>query len=59
MRRLDAEEGLASAVVSMTTDERERLIADLVGAGFAIRLVEDPEDELEEIFLALTKQEAT
>ena len=59
VRRLDAEEGLASAVVSMTADERERLIADLVGAGFAIRLVEDPEDELEEIFLALTKQEAT
>jgi hypothetical protein len=45
-------------VVSLREDERENLVADLVGAGFKIRLIEDPEDELEEIFLALTQEAA-
>jgi hypothetical protein len=57
-RVLDAPAGLSCAVVSLREDERENLVADLVGAGFKIRLIEDPEDELEEIFLALTQEAA-
>jgi len=47
----------ASAVVDLEGDVREELIGDLIGAGFGIRLVEVPDDELEEIFLGLTRED--
>ncbi|MFT4626773.1 MAG: ABC-2 type transport system ATP-binding protein [Myxococcota bacterium] len=57
VRRAESGDGLAAALVVLDSDAREQLVAELVRDGFGIRLVEDPEDELEEIFLALTKQE--
>lgn len=39
--------------VSLTEDARERLIADLVGAGFAVRGLVEAEAALEELFLGL------
>jgi len=47
----------ASAMVDLEGDYREQLIAELIQAGFGIRLVEVPDDELEEIFLGLTRDE--
>jgi len=46
--------GLACAMVDMKGDQREELLPELAAAGFGLRLVEAPEDELEEIFLGLT-----
>ncbi len=48
-------DGQASATVSVTDAQRSELLGALVGAGFGLRLVEVPDDELEEIFLGLTK----
>lgn len=53
----DVPAGTAAALVELEGDEREALLADLVGAGFGIRLVEMPDDELEETFLGLIHQE--
>ncbi len=53
-----ARPGFASAHVKLTGDVREELVADCAAAGFGIRLVEAPRDELEEIFLGLTRSEA-
>ncbi len=53
-----AGEGLVRADLEMTGDEREALLPEIAAAGFGLRLVEDPEDELEDIFLGLTHQEA-
>lgn len=50
----EADPGLASARVNLLGDAREALVADLVRDGFGLRLLEDPMDELEEIFLGLT-----
>ena len=47
----------ASAVVSLDGDVREALLASIVQAGFGLRLVEVPDDELEEIFLGLTREQ--
>ncbi|MBW1877207.1 MAG: ABC transporter ATP-binding protein [Deltaproteobacteria bacterium] len=47
----------ASAVVDLEGDVREELIRDLIGAGFGVRLIEVPDDELEEIFLGLTRDD--
>ncbi len=47
----------ASAVVDLEGDYREQLISELIAAGFGIRLVEVPDDELEEVFLGLTRDE--
>jgi ABC-2 type transport system ATP-binding protein len=47
----------ASAMVDLEGDAREELIRDLIGAGFGVRLVEVPDDELEEIFLGLTRDD--
>ncbi len=58
VRSRNAAEGLASCVVTMDDSQRESLLADVVNAGFGLRLVEHPEDELEEIFLGLTKKGA-
>ncbi len=46
--------GVVTASVTLATDDREALIAALVAAGLGIRLVEEAESELEEIFLSLT-----
>jgi hypothetical protein len=42
----------------MHGDQREQLLPEIAAAGFALRLVEAPQDELEEIFLGLTRREA-
>ena len=47
----------ASAVIYLRGDVREAFIPELIAAGFGIRLVEVPDDELEEIFLGLTRDE--
>ena len=49
----------ASAVVDLQGDIREQFISELIAAGFGIRLVEVPDDELEEIFLGLTRGEVS
>ncbi len=51
-------EGLARFQIDMEGDVRERLLAELTQAGFGLRLVEAPRDELEEIFLGLTQEAA-
>ena len=51
-----ATDGLASATISIEDAQHETLLADILGAGFGLRLVEHPEDELEDIFLALTQE---
>ena len=53
-----APENMASAVVEMKGDQREELLPEIAAAGFGLRLAEDPQDELESIFLGLTQQEA-
>lgn len=55
--RREVPAGTAAAVVELEGDDREALLADLVGAGFGLRLVEMPDDELEETFLGLIHQE--
>ncbi len=51
--------GFASALVDLKDEPtRETFIADVLSAGFTPWLVEAPEDELEEIFLGLTKEVA-
>jgi ABC-2 type transport system ATP-binding protein len=50
-----ADEPFTSVTVTLTGDHREALISGLVEQGFGIRLVESPNDELEEIFLGLTR----
>lgn len=49
----------ASAMVDLVGDSREQLIAEALAAGFGIRLVEVPDDELEEIFLGLTREKVS
>ena len=41
----------------MNGDNREALIADLVNSEFNVRLVEEPEYDLEEVFLRFTSLE--
>jgi ABC-2 type transport system ATP-binding protein len=48
----------ASALLELEGDSREVVISDAVEAGFGVRLVEAPADELEEIFLGLTREVA-
>lgn len=47
--------GLVRAEVGLTGDVREALLVALIRADFGLRLVEGPEDELEGIFLGLTR----
>lgn len=49
------EEPFASAIVTLNGDSGEDLIHDLVNDGFGIRIVSQPNDDLEEIFLGLTQ----
>ena len=53
----DPPEGLLRFRVSMSTDVREAVIAALVGKGVGIRGVTDAHDELEGIFLDLTRDD--
>jgi ABC-2 type transport system ATP-binding protein len=46
----------ASAIVDLAGDSREEFLPQLSAAGFGLRLVEVPDDELEEIFLGLTRE---
>ncbi len=46
--------GVASVVVLLTADDRERLAADLIGAGFGLRGLQDAGELLEEAFLGLS-----
>ena len=55
----DEEEGCVQARLTLATDSREALIVALIHAGFGLRSLVEPEDELESIFLKLTSQEAT
>lgn len=50
--------GLASVHIELNGDQREQLLPEIAAAGFGLRLVEAPVDELEEIFLGLTRKEA-
>ena len=46
---------LVNAHITLTGDNREELVAAIVGAGLGIRKVSDAETELENIFLDITK----
>jgi ABC-2 type transport system ATP-binding protein len=45
---------LAVSTIQMDGDKREALVSDLIKANFGIRLVEEPEYDLEEVFLRFT-----
>ena len=47
----------SAALVELEGDAREALAVDLIAAGFGLRTIEAPQDELEEIFLGLTQQQ--
>ena len=47
-----------TATLELDGDSREDLVVDLANSDFGLRLLEDPHDELEEIFLDLTKKGA-
>jgi ABC-2 type transport system ATP-binding protein len=49
-------EGLFRLHVTLPTDNREGLVASLVGAGIGVRKLIEDEGELEQIFLGLTKE---
>ena len=51
-------DGRVEVKVEMERDAREALVAALVAAGLGIRRVEDAKDELEEVFMDLTKDGA-
>ncbi|MEC8424724.1 MAG: ABC transporter ATP-binding protein [Myxococcota bacterium] len=50
-----AEDGRVELRVELAADAREQLVADIVEAGFGLRRLEDAQDELEEIFMDLTR----
>jgi ABC-2 type transport system ATP-binding protein len=50
------DDGRLEATVELSTDDREALVAALVAAGLGLRRLEDTQDELEEIFMGLTKR---
>jgi ABC-2 type transport system ATP-binding protein len=54
----DEEPGCVQARLTLTADTREALVVALTTAGFGLRSLVEPEDELESIFLKLTSQEA-
>lgn len=47
--------GRLEVAAELSGDVREALVAALVGAGLGLRRLEDAQDELEEIFMGLTK----
>jgi ABC-2 type transport system ATP-binding protein len=58
LERRPAASGLATVVVEMKGDQREQLLPEIASAGFGLRVVQPAVDELEEIFLGLTRKEA-
>ncbi len=54
----DEEPGCVQARLTLSADTREALVGALTTAGFGLRSLVEPEDELESIFLKLTSQEA-
>jgi len=44
-----------AALVHLTGDHREQLVVDCIAAGYPIRELQPPHDELEDIFLGLTR----
>jgi ABC-2 type transport system ATP-binding protein len=56
--RRPVQPGFASVHIELNGDQREQLLPEIAAAGFGLRLVEAPVDELEEIFLGLTRKEA-
>lgn len=55
VQRKPAGPGLAAAQIDLQGDVREALLPRIAAAGYGLRLVEAPTDELEEIFLGLAK----
>jgi ABC-2 type transport system ATP-binding protein len=51
-------EGVGRYEVQLAEDAREALVAAVVRAGFGLRAMEDAQDELEEIFMDLTRAPA-
>jgi ABC-2 type transport system ATP-binding protein len=51
---LAADDGLARAEVTLGSDVREAFLPSIAAAGFGLRLVEEPEYDLEDVFLGLT-----
>jgi len=49
-----ADEGLARFDVTLSSDVREVFLPAVAAAGFGLRLVEEPEYDLEDVFLGLT-----
>lgn len=47
--------GHVTAAIELEGDARESLVAAIVGAGLGLRRLDDARDELEEIFMGLTK----
>ncbi|MEQ1567640.1 MAG: ABC transporter ATP-binding protein [Myxococcota bacterium] len=56
--RRPAAPGLATVLLEMKGDQREQLLPEIAAAGFGLRVVTPAVDELEEIFLGLTRKEA-
>jgi ABC-2 type transport system ATP-binding protein len=54
----DRGEGRLEVVITLGEDRTEALVAALVGAGIGVRRVADAADELEEVFLRLTRGDA-
>jgi len=52
------EDGVGHFEVHLAEDAREALVAAVVRAGFGLRAMEDAQDELEEIFMDLTRAPA-
>lgn len=51
---LEAAEGFARADITLAGDVRESFVPSIAAAGFGVRLVEEPEHDLEDVFLGLT-----
>jgi ABC-2 type transport system ATP-binding protein len=58
LERRPASPGLATVEIEMKGDQREQLLPEISAAGFGLRLAQPAADELEEIFLGLTRKEA-
>ncbi|MBN2800983.1 MAG: ABC transporter ATP-binding protein [Deltaproteobacteria bacterium] len=58
-KMLDEEPPFAAAHIILEGDVREPFLPEVIEAGFGLRLVQTPEDDLEGIFLQLTRDEVT
>lgn len=53
-KAVEAPEDCTAAIIKLDGDEREALAKEVMNAGFGLRLMEDPEYDLEEVFLRFT-----